>query len=427
MIRCGQLAGICLASALGAFGAASLAPAFPQPQAAPSAEASKAPAETAEWHVGKGLEAMKNNRYQEAIREFRAALALNPGLVVRAQFPLAVALFGVQDLPEARQELERIRAKTGNDPNLAYYLGRIDFMEGKIDDAIRNLTVAASAPPFPDADYYLGYAYFKKHDTARAEDWLKKAAKLAPQDFRVQERLALLYKAMGRNEESAKAFALSDELHKHDVEATAAALDCGRALDTTPLAEARTVCQKLYDAQDVSKLVTLGTIYGNHGDYAEALEPFRRAVELEPDSYELQYNLGLTLFRLKRYAEARAPLEAAMALRPDMFETTAPLGAVLYTLGDDAGAERVLRQAHALNPHNPDVSRLLFRATVNLYQKSMNKKDYQGALAQLRGAAELRPTDPEVHRRLAEVYTALGDKSKAAEELQKSNQLSESP
>jgi tetratricopeptide (TPR) repeat protein len=424
LIHGGRLVGILVAGTLLGISRPSLSWSSPLPQGSP-AGTSKAAPETAEWHVGKGLEAMKNSRFQEAIREFRSALALDPSLVARAQFPLAVALFGVQDLAQARQELESIRAKTGDDPNLAYYLGRIDFMEGRIDASIGNLTLAANAPPFPDTAYYLGYAYFRKHDTARAEEWLKKAARLAPQDFRVQERLALLYKAMGRNEESAKAFALSDELHRGDVAATAAALDCGRALDTRPLEEARPLCQKLYDAQNVSKLVTLGTIYGNHRDYLDALEPFRRAAELEPDSYELQYNLGLTYFRLKRYAEAHAPLEAAARLRPDMFQTTAPLGAVLYALGDDAEAERVLRRAHAINPESPDVSRLLFQVRVNLYQKSLQKKDYQGALSQLLGAAELRPGDPEVHLRLAEVYTALGENSKAAEELQKAKDLSE--
>ena len=45
-----------------------------------------------------------------------------------------------------------------------YYLGRLDLMEGKVDEAILKLTIAASDPPFPDTPYYLGFAYFKKRD-----------------------------------------------------------------------------------------------------------------------------------------------------------------------------------------------------------------------------------------------------------------------
>jgi Flp pilus assembly protein TadD len=250
-----------------------LASGFAQEQPAKPAGAS--PAEgatnTAEFHLGRGHEALKYNRYQEAVNEFRAALALDPTLVVRARFPLAVALFSVQEREQARQEFEKVRAQTGDDPNIAYYLGRLDMMEGNIDSAIKNLTLAATDPPFPDTAYYLGYAYFKKGDNAAAERWLRKAAELSPQDFRVYERLGLLYRAMGRKEEAEKTLAVSAELHKGDVEATQVALECSRALDTRPLEEARAVCDKLDDPHDLGKLLTLGSVYGQHGKYVEAL------------------------------------------------------------------------------------------------------------------------------------------------------------
>ena len=111
-----------------------------------NAETSNA-TETAEFHLGRGHEALKYNRYQEAVNEFRAALALDPTLVVRARFPLAVALFSVQEREQARQEFEKVRAETGDDPNTAYYLGRLDLMEGNLDSAIKNLTLAATDHP----------------------------------------------------------------------------------------------------------------------------------------------------------------------------------------------------------------------------------------------------------------------------------------
>lgn len=385
-----------------------------------------APADnSAEFHVGKGLEDMKNSRYQEAVKEFRAALALDPNLVVRARFPLAVALFGLFDIKDARREFERVRSRTGPAPDVAYYLGRIDLMEGNLDSAIRNLTIAASLPPFPDTAYYLGYAYIKKHDLVNAEKWLKKAAKLAPLDFRVQERIGLLYRQTGRKEEAAKAFALSEKLHAQDVSATETALQCGHVLDTRPLEEARSVCQKLFDGEDTSKLVTLGTLYGDHKYYLDALAPFRRAAALEPDSYEIQYNLGLTYFRLKRYAEARGPLEKAVALRPDMFETTAPLGAVEYVLGDDSAAYKTLGRAHELRPENADISGLLFKVAMNLAQQSLDHKDTAASLKYLVKAAEVQPDNPDVHEQLSHVYSTLGKEIKAAKEQAQAQRLSE--
>jgi len=63
------------------------------PSALGQAVSPPATAETAESHLGKGYDALKQDRYQVAADEFRAALALDPSLVLRAQFPLAVALF----------------------------------------------------------------------------------------------------------------------------------------------------------------------------------------------------------------------------------------------------------------------------------------------------------------------------------------------
>lgn len=374
-------------------------------------------------HLARGQEDLKNNRDQEAVSEFRAALALDPNLVVRARFPLAVALFILQDVTNARKEFEAVRAKTGDDPNLNYYLGRLDLMEGKLDSAIHNLTLASSQPPFPDTPYYLGYAYLKKGDFASAEKWLKEAAHLAPRDARVYLRLGNLYRAMGDKADSDKAFALSTEIHQQDVVATEQSLDCGRSLDTKPLEQARAVCQKLFDPEDVGKLVSLGTLYGQHGDYVDALEPFRLAAELDPSSYEMHYNLGLTYFRLKRYAEARRPLEKAAALRPDVFEVNAPLGAVLYGLGDDLKAYGVLDHANRLNPRNPDVSRLLCKTALNLATQSLQKKETTQARDYLLRAVEASPGDPEPHRKLAEIYDSTGEHAAAQREREQAGRV----
>ena len=371
---------------------------------------------TADVHLARGHEAFKDHRYQQAEREFRAALALDPRLTVQARFPLAVALFELQERDQARQQFEMVRSKTGDDPNVNYYLGRLDLMDGNINPAIRNLTIAVSKPPFPDTAYYLGSAFFKKKDYTSADKWLKTAAKLAPRDPRVRERLGVLYQVTGRKEAAEKALALASEFRRQDITATQEAVDCDRSLDTKPLDEARAVCRKLMDPNDLGSLVSLGMLYGQHHDYADAVAPLQLAAKLDPESYEMQYNLGLTYFRLKRYADARGPLEKAVALRPDLFEVNAPLGAVLYALGDDSGAYRVLDHANRLDPQNADVSLLLCKAALNLASGSSHAHAMAQARTYLLRASEARPDDPEPHRRLAQVYESLGDSKNAQRE-----------
>jgi TolA-binding protein len=96
------------------------------------------PSESAESHLGKGYDALKQDRYQVAVDEFRAALALDSSLVLRARFPLAVALFEQHKSAEARKEFETVRRETGDHPNVSYYLGRLDIETRDYTSAVKN-------------------------------------------------------------------------------------------------------------------------------------------------------------------------------------------------------------------------------------------------------------------------------------------------
>ncbi|HUE53464.1 MAG TPA: tetratricopeptide repeat protein, partial [Terriglobales bacterium] len=169
-------------------------------QKVPAAQA--APADSADAHLGRAYDALKDDRYQVAAAEFRVALKLDPKLTLRARFPLAVALFEMKKPEEARREFEAVRREAGDHPNISYYLGRLDLDELHYESAIRNLNQAIAQPPFPDTAYYLGFAYFKQGDLAAAEEWLKEAARLNPHDARVQYQLGLVYRKQGRDQEA---------------------------------------------------------------------------------------------------------------------------------------------------------------------------------------------------------------------------------
>ena len=65
-----------------------------------------------------GYEALKQDRYDDAVTEFQAALAIDPSLVLRARFPLAVALFQGNKPEDARREFEAVRKAVGDHPNV---------------------------------------------------------------------------------------------------------------------------------------------------------------------------------------------------------------------------------------------------------------------------------------------------------------------
>ena len=379
--------------------------------------------DTPEAHLGAGYQDLKNDRYEAAAREFRAALALNPKLILQARFPLAVSLFELHQAEEARREFEAVRRDAGDHPNLEYYLGRLDLTEGKLDFAIQELSKAAVQPPFPDTAYYLGYAYLKRHDLTLAEKWLRKAAELAPRDAGVQYRLGLLYSEAGRKEEAQQAYARSEQLRQHGAEVDRLKTDCIQQLEHGSLEGARPVCDRLFDPDDAEQLTKLGTIYGQHGDYIEALKPLLRAAELSPNSPQMQYNLSLDYFQLNRYAEAREPLAKAVERWPDLYPLNALLGAVLYKLGEERPAYEALRHAHALNPQDPGTAESLYQVALSLAEKSLAGKQYPASVEYLSEAARLRPQEPQPHRLLAEIYDVTGRKAEAAAERREVQRL----
>ena len=384
-------------------------------------------ADTPEAHLGKGYDALKQDKYEVAVSEFRAALQLDPSLVLRARFPLAVALFELHKSDEARRELEAVRHEVGDHPNVLYYLGRLDLEDRSFESAIRNLKTAALAkpkPPFPDTAYYLGFAYFKHGDLVPAEKWLKEAARLNPNDSRVLYQLGFVYRKEGREEEAKKTLAASQELHRRDDKEALLKGECGEKLEQGPPEEAHSLCEQLYAPGDAEKLTALGTIYGQHGDLEAALRPFRRAAELAPHSPQMQYNLALTYYQLNRFEEARAPLARIIESWPDLFQLNALYGAVLLKLGEDAPAYQALHHAQQLDPQDPVTSDLLYKVTLVLARKNQNARQYSNSIHYLEEAVRLRPQEPEPHRSLAEVYKITDHPMQAAAEQQEADRLS---
>jgi len=390
-------------------------------QAVPGANATTG--ETPEAHLGKGYDALKLDRYDVAVSEFRAALEIDPKLVLRARFPLAVALFEQHKSDEARREFEIVQREVGEHPNVLYYLGRLDLENRAFEEAIRNLNQAVVKPPFPDTAYYLGFAYFKQGDLTAAEKWLKEAAQLNPRDVRIPYQLALVYRKQGHEEEAKKALELSEELRRRDDNESGLRVECGQKLDQGLREEARTICEQLYDPDNAEKLTALGTIYGQHGDLEAALKPLRRAAELAPESPQMQYNLALTYYQLNRFEEARRPLANTIQRWPDVFQLNALYGAVLSNLGEDLAAYQALRHAHQLNPQESSTVDLLYIATLGLARKSQAARQYSDSLRYFGEAEKLHPQDPEPHQRMAEIYTLTGRPAQAMAEKRKAERL----
>ncbi len=388
--------------------------------------AKSSPDDSLEQHLGKGYGALKEEQYEIAEYEFRAALTIDPKLVMRARFPLAVALFEQHKSAESRREFATVRRAIGDQPGVLYYLGRLDLEERNYKGAIEYLNKASSRPPFPDTAFYLALAYLKAGSNAEAKNWLKKAIELDPDDSRAEYQLATLYRKEGRQKEADQAFQRAKEKKAGSDKQSQVKFECGKELDRGLSGKATTICDQLYDPNDAEKLTALGILYGQHGQLEMALKPLQRAVELAPQSPQMQYNLAFTYFQLKRFQEARGPLEAAVERWPDLFPLSALYGAVLWNLAEVLPAYQALHHAHQLNPKDANTTALLYQAAMGLARQSEKSAGDPDALRYLQEAASLAPTASEPHQRMAVIYQRTGRPEEANQEAQKAAELAKS-
>jgi tetratricopeptide (TPR) repeat protein len=310
--------------------------------------------------VARGGGLVEKRLFQQAAAEFEHALDIQPGLYA-ARYQLAVCLFALGRNDESRREFELLRRQAGPSAQISYYLGRILLLTGDSGGAIRELIPLASNSKIPDADYFIGLAYVAAGDQAKGIEWLERSGQARPGDYHVHYRLARVYAGAGRKSDAEREYDLYKKYRDAERNAEEQLRVCNAALEARTLDKIAESCSHAADPNDSEKLVLLGQLYGEHGYFAEAVEPLRRAAELDPGSFEAWHNLGLSYFRLKRYPAARQALEKAVALRPDVFDTLNLLGATLYVLGDDRAALPVLDRAHQLRPDDAQLKAALER------------------------------------------------------------------
>lgn len=310
-------------------------------------------------HLGAGLKLFDLQRYSEAAKEFELALRSDPGLQ-EARYYLAVSEFNQRRYPEAQQQFETLSPSGYQKDWVTYYLARLDLVELKLDSAISRFeSLLKRSEPLQDELYYLGSAYMKKGEPEKAVPLIRRALEFNPRDFRAHELLARAYVKTGHPREAEREFEETRRLHEYYLEGKKELMACREQLRAGQADQAWCACGSVLGTDDIDKLVAAGMLFGEFGFYGRALRLFEKALSLDPESPEVNYDIGFTYFQKKDYRQARQSLEVATRLRPNFFEALALYGTVLYVLREDAAALDVLRRAHRFRPDDPAVTKLL--------------------------------------------------------------------
>ena len=370
------------------------------------AAASAAPG--AQAHLGAGSQLMQAERYAEAADEFQQALREDSRLA-KAREQLAACYFELRDYSRARPLLEEMLNRKSSSALATYYLGRIDLIMRNLDSAIRRLRSLPRDNPVRDELYYLGSAYYKQEKYPLSIQVLKRAAAQNPRDARVHQLLARAYQKVGQSERAEQEFTQTKRLHDYYLEGSVMIGRCRALLSQGQTDKAWELCGPLTETDDVDKIVAIGMLFGEAEKYPQARAAWEKAVALDSDSSEIQYNLALTCFHLKDMPRAREHAAEAVRQRPDFVEATILYGTILYMGTEDREATAVLTRAHELKPDDPTARRLLAEELSISAERYARTQDWRQAVDLLEKAAALQPDSGEISAKLAQARQRLGN------------------
>ncbi|RMF80633.1 MAG: tetratricopeptide repeat protein, partial [Nitrospirae bacterium] len=139
-----------------------------------------------------------------------------------------------------------------------------------------------------------------------------------------------------------------------------------------------------------------------NGDYAKAVEGYRKVARLRPDDSHVQYNLGSALFSEGKYQEALAAFDRAVALDPNSAEAHHFRGATLEKLGRDQEAIDALKRSLELKESYK--ARWLLGV---VYEKV---GDYASAVQEFERVAQAQPENEKIGQYLEEARMILAMK-----------------
>ena len=300
--------------------------------------------------------ALKAGKYDEALAGYAQVERLEPtnadALVAQSEIQmifrdakkaLAFAQQAVQVAPRNPRALTaQARAENWLNNN-----------EKALDAALNALEVD---PKYATALAVLGEIYTDEGNVTKAEEYLKQAQAIEPNNVTMLRNWAYLFQRRQQYEEAIKAYdvALSVAPLRFDL-----FLEKGLLYEIS-LADYPKATAAYERAARIYKSAVTLDYYGqglyNNNDHLQAARVFREAVELDPNYGPALAHLGMALYIRRNYEDAIAPLEKGIQLLGDKarIENFYTLG-LAYIYKDPSDCEKAafwLNKALAIDPTN---------------------------------------------------------------------------
>jgi len=158
-------------------------------------------------------------------------------------------------------------------------------------------------------------------------------------------------------------------------------------------------------------LISLGAVYEDRVQDLQAMKAFQEAIQLQPDSPEAYYRLGIICSKLKQYPQAVEAYQEAVRLQPDFLEALFNLGLLFQKQGRYQEAEEVYENALLIQPESAEVYN-------NLGIVRHKQGHYEESIDNYRKAIQLAPDNVEFHFNLGMSYLLRGDRESVFEQYE---------
>jgi tetratricopeptide (TPR) repeat protein len=394
------------------------------------AEIQKTSGDTATVHMKLGILYGKVKFFDEAIEEFRIAIAKDDRLK-GAHYSLGASYMMQSGGIGSEKAEAEFRKEIALDPDnsLVYApLGRIAMSRHKYEEAEADLKHAVALNPQSAGTYLiLGQLFRDIGKNPEAIAAFRKAIALtldpSKNNYEVEQAHFWLGRLMiqsGSTAEGHHEMDISQNL-LYQKEQLLESRQSGSAIPPAPLDKTHEAdpgdlaAQKAFEKQTgpliASSYDNLGVNAANAGEFANAAGYFAKAAQWNPGLGDIDKNWGRAAFAAREYAQAVGPLSRTLALHPDNADVRSMTGLSLYMIHDYTQTLRVLEPMEANLGANP----LLTIA----YAGSMAiAGDYSQGLARLNALEEAHPDAAILHCLLGEAYANQKLYDQSANELQ---------
>ncbi|MFY9853499.1 MAG: tetratricopeptide repeat protein, partial [Terracidiphilus sp.] len=163
---------------------------------------------------------------------------------------------------------------------------------------------------------------------------------------------------------------------------------------------------------DVHAHFTLSALLASEKQYKAAQLELEKADALQPGTFEILYNLGLTYLLNGDNLKAELALSRALTLKPGSSDTLYLLAKVYKNESRPLDALDLLIRAHKIAPENTDIILLMA-------QVSMSQNYFEDAIPLLESGLQIAPLRSDLRAALGKSYFMAGKIDQAIEEFKK--------